>query len=69
MNYESPTTALIKTTIGLVGTTMSIVLENVSAIVSIVAGLATALFMLQQYRNAKQKGKAFLEDRQNELDQ
>jgi hypothetical protein len=68
MNYESPTTALIKTAIGLVGTTASIVLENVSVIVSIVAGVATALFMFQQYRNAKQKGKAFLEDRKNELD-
>jgi len=47
---------------------MSIILENVSVIVSIVAGVATALFMFQQYRNAKQKGKAFIEDRQNELD-
>lgn len=66
MSFQDSANAAIKMTIGAAGTTLSVVLENVSVAVSIVAGLATALFMFQQFRNARAKGKAFKEDRENE---
>lgn len=66
MSMQNQVEAAIKTTIGASGTTLSLLLDNVSVVVSIIAGLATAAYMFQQWRNARYKGNAFKEDRENE---
>lgn len=66
MSFQEGANAAIKATIGITGTAFSIVLENFSLVASIFAALATGLYMLQQWRNAREKGKAFKEDREND---
>ncbi|MDZ7802364.1 hypothetical protein [Thiohalophilus sp.] len=66
MSFQEGANAAIKATIGITGTAFSIMLENISLIASIIAALSTAVFMAQQWRNARDKGQAFKEDRDNE---
>lgn len=58
--------AVAKSLIGISGTFVSVALEAVSIIVSILAGLATFYFMYQSGRNMQEKRQAIKEDRENE---
>lgn len=44
-----------KSVIGILGTTLTILLENVSVVISIVAGLATIIYMVYQTVSLAQK--------------
>lgn len=58
--------AFEKSLVGISGTYLSIVLEAISTIGSIGVAVLTGLYIYQQLKNAKAKGKAFNEDRENE---
>lgn len=60
MNY------IEKAFIGASGTTLSVVLSNISVIVSIVAGVLTAIYMFEQWRKTRNARKWAEQDRNRE---
>ena len=56
---------ILKSLLGIFGTTLSFALENISVAVSILAGLCTILYMLTQFVNEYRRGQWDKEDRDN----